>query len=161
MHLSQWPRTVQGRALAGDVETERAETEVLIRNYLLFSLLQRLTLPSKTTPKSFRFGKSACFQDLCQPLQQTHRQKHAFSHGDWVLNVVLLCLVRYTLDEFGTARRSAVVRGFIDALTRGGPGGTPRPIEMHSHDPLRYILIKSIFKIKSNFSSVENYCLLF
>ncbi|KAG9348419.1 hypothetical protein JZ751_002154, partial [Albula glossodonta] len=47
--------------------------------------------------------------------------------------------LRYTLDEFGTARRCAVVRGFIDALTRGGPGGTPRPIEMHSHDPLRYV----------------------
>ncbi|XP_063807975.1 conserved oligomeric Golgi complex subunit 6 isoform X3 [Pseudophryne corroboree] len=46
-------------------------------------------------------------------------------------------LYKYTLDEFGTARRSAVVRGFIDALTRGGVGGTPRPIEMHSHDPLR------------------------
>uniref|UniRef100_A0A8C5LY56 Conserved oligomeric Golgi complex subunit 6 n=1 Tax=Leptobrachium leishanense TaxID=445787 RepID=A0A8C5LY56_9ANUR len=48
-------------------------------------------------------------------------------------------LYKYTMDEFGTARRSAVVRGFIDALTRGGPGGTPRPIEMHSHDPLRYV----------------------
>ncbi|KAG9491968.1 conserved oligomeric Golgi complex subunit 6 [Eleutherodactylus coqui] len=48
-------------------------------------------------------------------------------------------LYKYTLDEFGTARRSAVVRGFIDALTRGGPSGTPRPIEMHSHDPLRYV----------------------
>lgn len=24
------------------------------------------------------------------------------------------------MDEYGTARRSAVVRGFIDALTRGG-----------------------------------------
>ncbi|KAG1932893.1 conserved oligomeric Golgi complex subunit 6 [Pimephales promelas] len=48
-------------------------------------------------------------------------------------------LYKYTLDEFGTARRSAVVRGFIDALTRGGPGGTPRPIEMHSHDPMRYV----------------------
>ncbi|XP_059820011.1 conserved oligomeric Golgi complex subunit 6 [Hypanus sabinus] len=48
-------------------------------------------------------------------------------------------LYNYILDEFGTARRSAVVRGFIDALTRGGPGGTPRPIEMHSHDPLRYV----------------------
>ncbi|XP_061916872.1 conserved oligomeric Golgi complex subunit 6 [Entelurus aequoreus] len=47
-------------------------------------------------------------------------------------------LYKYTLDEFGTARRNAVVRGFIDALARGGPGGTPRPIEMHSHDPLRY-----------------------
>ncbi|TNN75132.1 Conserved oligomeric Golgi complex subunit 6 [Liparis tanakae] len=45
----------------------------------------------------------------------------------------------YTLDEFGTARRCAVVRGFIDALTRGGLGGTPRPIEMHSHDPMRYV----------------------
>ncbi|KAJ8280646.1 hypothetical protein GJAV_G00057290 [Gymnothorax javanicus] len=48
-------------------------------------------------------------------------------------------LFKYTLDEFGTARRCAVVRGFIDALTRGGSGGTPRPIEMHSHDPLRYV----------------------
>ncbi|KAK2156367.1 hypothetical protein LSH36_215g03002 [Paralvinella palmiformis] len=48
-------------------------------------------------------------------------------------------LFRYTLDEFGTARRTAIVRGFIDALTRGGPGGTPRPIELHSHDPLRYV----------------------
>ncbi|OWF39301.1 conserved oligomeric Golgi complex subunit 6-like [Mizuhopecten yessoensis] len=48
-------------------------------------------------------------------------------------------LFRYTLDEFGTARRTAVVRGLIDALTRGGPGGTPRPIELHSHDPTRYV----------------------
>lgn len=48
-------------------------------------------------------------------------------------------LFRYSLDEFGTARRTAVVRGLIDALTRGGPGGTPRPIELHSHDPLRYV----------------------
>ncbi|XP_077987894.1 conserved oligomeric Golgi complex subunit 6-like [Glandiceps talaboti] len=48
-------------------------------------------------------------------------------------------LFKYSLDEFGTARRTAVVRGFIDALTRGGPGGTPRPIELHSHDPLRYV----------------------
>ncbi|XP_078686583.1 conserved oligomeric Golgi complex subunit 6-like [Branchiostoma floridae x Branchiostoma belcheri] len=48
-------------------------------------------------------------------------------------------LFRYSLDEYGTARRTAVVRGFIDALTRGGASGTPRPIEMHSHDPLRYV----------------------
>lgn len=68
-------------------------------------------------------------------------EKHVFSHEVWVLNIVFCVfrLVRYTLDEFGTARRCAVVRGFIDALTRGGPGGTPRPIEMHSHDPMRYM----------------------
>ena len=33
--------------------------------------------------------------------------------------MVLFCC-RYSLDEFGTARRTAIVRGFIDALTRGG-----------------------------------------
>ncbi|GAB1609233.1 conserved oligomeric Golgi complex subunit 6-like [Argonauta hians] len=48
-------------------------------------------------------------------------------------------LLNYSLDEYGTARRTAIVRGLIDALTRGGPGGTPRPIELHSHDPLRYV----------------------
>lgn len=48
-------------------------------------------------------------------------------------------LLKYTLDEFAAARRGAVVRCFIDALTRGGPGGTPRPIELYSHDPVRYV----------------------
>ncbi|XP_065644854.1 conserved oligomeric Golgi complex subunit 6 isoform X2 [Hydra vulgaris] len=48
-------------------------------------------------------------------------------------------LLRYALDELGSARRSAVVRCFIDALTRGGPGSTPRPIELYSHDPVRYV----------------------
>ena len=27
-------------------------------------------------------------------------------------------LLRYTLDEYATARKSTIVRGFIDALTR-------------------------------------------
>ncbi|KAF5938432.1 hypothetical protein HYC85_022691 [Camellia sinensis] len=30
-------------------------------------------------------------------------------------------------------------RRFITALTRGGPGGLPRPIEVHAHDPLHYV----------------------
>ncbi|UYV83028.1 COG6 [Cordylochernes scorpioides] len=48
-------------------------------------------------------------------------------------------LFQYSLDECANARRAAVVRSFIDALTRGGPGGMPCPIELHSHDPLRYV----------------------
>ncbi|KAG0296310.1 Golgi transport complex subunit 6 [Dissophora globulifera] len=43
------------------------------------------------------------------------------------------------LEELVHVRRNAILRAFIDALTRGGPGGTPRPIELHAHDPLRYI----------------------
>jgi hypothetical protein len=31
-----------------------------------------------------------------------------------------------------------LVRRFIIALTRGGPNGIPRPIEIHAHDPVRY-----------------------
>ncbi|RUP48780.1 hypothetical protein BC936DRAFT_143986 [Jimgerdemannia flammicorona] len=46
---------------------------------------------------------------------------------------------RSCLDELVHIRRNAVVRSFVDALTRGGPGGTPRPIELHAHDPLRYV----------------------
>ncbi|KAF9200581.1 Golgi transport complex subunit 6 [Haplosporangium sp. Z 27] len=46
---------------------------------------------------------------------------------------------RTILEELVHVRRNAILRAFIDALTRGGPGGTPRPIELHAHDPLRYI----------------------
>ena len=58
---------------------------------------------------------------------------------------------RYSLNEFTTARRTAVVRAFLDALTHGGPGGTPKPIEMHAHDPLRYIRLEMLFFWTFNF----------
>ncbi|XP_047114624.1 conserved oligomeric Golgi complex subunit 6 [Schistocerca piceifrons] len=48
-------------------------------------------------------------------------------------------LFKYIIDEYCTARRSVLVRAFLDALTQGGPGGTPKPIEMHAHDPRRYV----------------------
>ncbi|KAI9031381.1 oligomeric Golgi complex subunit 6 [Hyaloraphidium curvatum] len=48
-------------------------------------------------------------------------------------------LFRSAVDDVVAVRRSAIVRQFIDALTRGGPGGTPRPIELHAHDPVRYV----------------------
>ena len=37
-----------------------------------------------------------------------------------------------------STRKVALVHAFLDALTRGGPGGIPKPIEFHAHDPLRY-----------------------
>lgn len=39
----------------------------------------------------------------------------------------------------GTSRSSSILALFLDALVRGGPNGLPRPIELHAHDPLRYI----------------------
>jgi len=45
----------------------------------------------------------------------------------------------YVVEEYISSRRAAMVRSFIEALTVGGPGGTPRPIEMHAHEPTRYV----------------------
>lgn len=52
------------------------------------------------------------------------------------------CQFRYVVDEYCTVRRGLVARSFLDALTVGGPYGTPRPIELHAHDPARKHLIK-------------------
>mmetsp|Transcript_2289 Transcript_2289/g.9602 ORF Transcript_2289/g.9602 Transcript_2289/m.9602 type:complete len:604 (+) Transcript_2289:90-1901(+) len=47
-------------------------------------------------------------------------------------------LLGYCADEVGAARRAILVERFVTALTRGGPAGVPRPIEMHAHDAMRY-----------------------
>ncbi|KAJ7593358.1 oligomeric complex COG6 [Mycena floridula] len=36
-------------------------------------------------------------------------------------------------------RQASLSSSFLAALTRGGPSGFPRPIELHAHDPMRYI----------------------
>ena len=36
-------------------------------------------------------------------------------------------------------RQATLLSAFLTALTRGGPSGFPRPIELHAHDPLRYV----------------------
>jgi hypothetical protein len=38
-----------------------------------------------------------------------------------------------------STRQSFLLQQFIEALTRGGPNGLPRPIELHAHDPTRYV----------------------
>jgi len=43
------------------------------------------------------------------------------------------------LSILGTTRSTSILNLFLDALTRGGPNGLPRPIELHAHDPIRYI----------------------
>ncbi|KAJ8568171.1 hypothetical protein K7X08_020893 [Anisodus acutangulus] len=48
-------------------------------------------------------------------------------------------LFKYCAEEMANMRHNALFRRFISALTRGGPGGLPRPIEVHAHDPLRYV----------------------
>ncbi|PRP86553.1 Component of oligomeric golgi complex 6 [Planoprotostelium fungivorum] len=48
-------------------------------------------------------------------------------------------LLNYCLDEISSSRNRTIVKGFLVALTEGGPNGMPRPIEYYAHDPLRYV----------------------
>ncbi|THH11854.1 hypothetical protein EW145_g400 [Phellinidium pouzarii] len=48
-------------------------------------------------------------------------------------------LLSEALSSLSQTRQSTLMNAFMDALTRGGPGGLPRPIEIHAHDPLRYV----------------------
>lgn len=51
--------------------------------------------------------------------------------------IIFITLLRNCLDEIGNYRCKAIVKGFINALTIGGPNGMPRPIELNAHDPIR------------------------
>ncbi|KAG9015159.1 Golgi transport complex subunit 6 [Tulasnella sp. JGI-2019a] len=48
-------------------------------------------------------------------------------------------LLNDSLKILSEVRQNTVLNAFLDALTRGGPGGLPRPIELHAHDPTRYV----------------------
>lgn len=48
-------------------------------------------------------------------------------------------LLKDALAVLTSTRQGAILTAFLDALTRGGPNGLPRPIEIHAHDPTRYV----------------------
>ncbi|EDV36697.2 uncharacterized protein Dana_GF11818, partial [Drosophila ananassae] len=70
-------------------------------------------------------------------------------------------LFKYVIDEYAIARRAVLVRQFIEALTEGGPGGNPKPIELHAHDPKRYIGDMFAWLHQSIPTEKENLSLLF
>ncbi|KAF7367249.1 Conserved oligomeric Golgi complex subunit 6 [Mycena sanguinolenta] len=43
------------------------------------------------------------------------------------------------LTVLSQVRQATLMSSFLTALTRGGPSGLPRPIELHAHDPMRYV----------------------
>lgn len=43
------------------------------------------------------------------------------------------------INTLSTTRSGSLLTLFLEALTRGGPSGVPRPIELNAHDPIRYI----------------------
>ncbi|KAF9476408.1 oligomeric complex COG6 [Pholiota conissans] len=85
-------------------------------------------------------------------------------------------LLTEALSALSETRQATLLSSFIAALTRGGPSGYPRPIELHAHDPMRYVgdmlawvhqtiaaereFLESLFGIKSDgrmVGSVRNF----
>ncbi|KAF8329058.1 oligomeric Golgi complex subunit 6 [Amanita rubescens] len=48
-------------------------------------------------------------------------------------------LLSEALSILSETRQATLLTSFTTALTRGGPSGLPRPIELHAHDPMRYV----------------------
>jgi conserved oligomeric Golgi complex subunit 6 len=51
----------------------------------------------------------------------------------------LISISSGALSDLAAVRQTTLLTSFITALTRGGPSGLPRPIELHAHDPIRYV----------------------
>lgn len=91
--------------------------------------------------------QEAAYEKLCRWVQD---EFHAMSDDDTPEPHELLghaalalqerpILFKYCAEEISNMCHNALFRRFINALTRGGPAGHPRPIEMHAHDPHRYV----------------------
>lgn len=48
-------------------------------------------------------------------------------------------LFNEALGSLSLIRQNTLLSSFLAALTKGGPGGYPRPIELHAHEPTRYV----------------------
>lgn len=91
--------------------------------------------------------QEAAYERLCRWVQTECRSLGETDNPEVseLLKTAVRCLrerpvlFKYCAEEVANMRHNALFRRFISALTRGGPGGMPRPIEVHAHDPLRYV----------------------
>lgn len=91
--------------------------------------------------------QEGAYERLCRWVQAECRRLGDTDNPevDELLKTAVRCLkerpvlFKYCAEEVANMRHNALFRRFISALTRGGPGGMPRPIEVHAHDPLRYV----------------------
>ncbi|KAK6158558.1 hypothetical protein DH2020_005872 [Rehmannia glutinosa] len=91
--------------------------------------------------------QEGAYERLCRWVQAECRRLGDFDNPEVseLLKTAVRCLkarpvlFKYCAEEVANMRHNALFRRFISALTRGGPGGLPRPIEVHAHDPLRYV----------------------
>ncbi|KAM0036159.1 putative oligomeric Golgi complex subunit 6 protein [Helianthus debilis subsp. tardiflorus] len=121
------------------VQTIHANCKVLLRTHH-----QRAGLELMDMMAVYQEG---AYERLCRWVQTECRRLGDTDNPEVseLLKMAVRCLkerpvlFKYCAEEVANMRHNALFRRFISALTRGGPGGMPRPIEVHAHDPLRYV----------------------
>ncbi|KAI8473219.1 MAG: component of oligomeric golgi complex 6 [Monoraphidium minutum] len=91
--------------------------------------------------------QEGAYEHLCRWVQAECRNlgEHDAPEVDPTLTAAVAALrqrpvlFKYCAEEVASARHGALFQRFVVALTRGGPGGVPAPIEIHAHDPRRYV----------------------
>ncbi|KIZ02121.1 Conserved oligomeric Golgi complex subunit 6 [Monoraphidium neglectum] len=91
--------------------------------------------------------QEGAYEHLCRWVQSECRNlgEHDAPEVDPTLTAAVAALrqrpvlFKYCAEEVASARHGALFQRFVVALTRGGPGGVPAPIEIHAHDPRRYV----------------------
>lgn len=86
--------------------------------------------------KVFRYVQAECGR-LDVDAEEQEREAALLREGIRALRARPM-LLKFCAEEVGSARRASLVGRFVTALTKGGKGGVPRPIELHAHDPMRY-----------------------
>eukprot|EP00177_Eucheuma_denticulatum_P008733 GFKZ01015868.1.p1 GENE.GFKZ01015868.1~~GFKZ01015868.1.p1 ORF type:complete len:661 (+),score=67.63 GFKZ01015868.1:119-2101(+) len=86
--------------------------------------------------KVFRYVQAECGR-LDVDAEEHEREAALLREGIRALRARPM-LLKFCAEEVGSARRASLVARFVTALTKGGRGGVPRPIELHAHDPMRY-----------------------
>ncbi|KAL6501817.1 Golgi transport complex subunit 6 [Orobanche gracilis] len=130
------------KALA-HVHEIHANCKLLLRTHHQYSW-QRAGLELMDMMAVYQEG---AYERLCRWVQSECRRLGDFDNPEVseLLRTAVLCLkarpvlFKYCAEEVANMRHNALFRRFISALTRGGLGGLPRPIEVHAHDPLRYV----------------------
>ncbi|KAJ8522928.1 hypothetical protein ONZ45_g610 [Pleurotus djamor] len=140
---------------AGNLNIERTQVERKISVVELFLAkftlsedeIQSLTSPEASVGQSFfqTMDKTERIRDDCMILMSgeegpTKAGLDIISATSSYLEDAYDKLINCeALSQLSDIRQSTLLSLFLAALTRGGPSGLPRPIELHAHDPIRYV----------------------
>lgn len=122
------------------IERIHEDSQILLRTRNQRAGLEALefaaTKREEAYEKVFRFVQSQC-ASLDVDAEEQEQEAALLREAIRALRARPM-LLRLCADEVGSSRRASLVTRFVDALTKGGPGGIPGPIELHAHDAMRY-----------------------